>query len=185
MNSPEQPPSASGDRPPVGAQHAAFLAAAILGTFADLFSKHLAFPAGMYENPFLAPRTEVIPGIFAIQCSWNSGALFGIGQGMGLVFIVLSIAAVVVVPVLHLRLARVTGALHAFGLGAIEAGALGNLYDRLRYGGRVRDFLDLHWGRHYWPTFNIADALICAGLAALLLSSFKRRTGEARGTPPA
>ena len=175
-------PAPADVQPSAGAQHAVFLAAAIVGTIADLFSKYLVFPAGMYGNPFLAPHTEVIPGIFAIQCSWNSGALFGIGQRMNPLFVALSAVAIFIVPLLHLRLARSNGLLHAFGLGAIEAGALGNLYDRLHYG-RVRDFLDFHWGRHYWPTFNIADALLCAGLAALFLCSLKRTGGEGVSTP--
>ncbi len=150
-----------------------FLLAAILGTAGDLFAKYLAFPLSMYQERGFAPRVEVIPHFFAIHCSWNSGALFGIGQAWGSVFAAISVVAVIVVPIMYLRVARTIGAWQAFGLGAVEAGALGNLYDRLRYG-RVRDFLDFHWGSYHWPTFNIADALICAGIAALLISAFQK-----------
>ena len=47
------------------------------------------------------------------------------------------------------------------GLGLMLAGALGNLVDLLREPGKVRDFIDFR----YWPTFNIADVLLCVGVA--------------------
>lgn len=155
------------------ASHAVFLFTAILGTAGDLISKNLIFLHFMPEDDLFPRRIEVIPPFFGIHCNWNSGALFGIGQGLGPVFILISIVAVIVVPLMYLHLSN-SGLWLAFGLGAIEAGALGNLYDRMRYG-RVRDFIDLHWGRYYWPTFNIADALICAGLFALFIGSFYGR----------
>jgi signal peptidase II len=53
------------------------------------------------------------------------------------------------------------------GLGLLAGGAVGNLIDRL-WLGSVRDFIDLHWGDAYhWPTFNVADAVICVGFALI------------------
>ncbi len=51
----------------------------------------------------------------------------------------------------------------------VIAGALGNLYDRFRYG-YVVDFLDFR----IWPVFNIADASICVGVFLVILSFLKR-----------
>lgn len=45
------------------------------------------------------------------------------------------------------------------GLSLIFSGALGNLIDRLRYG-YVVDFIKVYW----WPTFNLADVWIVAGV---------------------
>jgi signal peptidase II len=154
-------------------RHTLFLITAILGTAADLLSKYLVFPARMYENYSVALRVKEICPVLGIHCSWNQGAVFGVGQGLGPLFVALSIIAVVLIPFLHFRLIRASGRWQAFGLGAVQAGALGNLYDRLRYG-RVRDFIDLHWGTYSWPTFNIADALICVGLAALFISTLQK-----------
>ena len=44
-------------------------------------------------------------------------------------------------------------------LGVILGGAVGNLVDRLRFGGAVVDFI----GVYVWPSFNVADAAIVAG----------------------
>lgn len=56
-------------------------------------------------------------------------------------------------------------------LGCLFGGALGNLIDRVILGG-VRDFIDLHWGPHHWPTFNVADMGICVGVGLLLWEVF-------------
>ena len=64
----------------------------------------------------------------------------------------------------------------ALALGAIAGGALGNIVDRIRQGA-VTDFIDFHLGDWRWPTFNLADAAIVCGVAALLWTSMKRRKG--------
>jgi signal peptidase II len=53
-------------------------------------------------------------------------------------------------------------------LAMIFSGAVGNLIDRVRLG-EVIDFLDVHWYRHHWPAFNVADSLICVGVFLLAL----------------
>lgn len=53
-------------------------------------------------------------------------------------------------------------------LSMIFSGAIGNLIDRVRMG-EVIDFLDVHWYRHHWPAFNVADSLICVGVFLLAL----------------
>jgi len=54
------------------------------------------------------------------------------------------------------------------GLGLILGGAIGNLIDRARLG-YVIDFLDLYWRGHHWPTFNVADVGITAGIVLLVI----------------
>lgn len=54
----------------------------------------------------------------------------------------------------------------------IIAGALGNLLDRI-VRGYVVDFVDLH----FWPVFNVADALLVVGLLALLIQTLRRGGG--------
>jgi len=33
----------------------------------------------------------------------------------------------------------------------------------------VIDFLDVYWKTHHWPAFNVADSLICVGVALVAL----------------
>jgi signal peptidase II len=57
-------------------------------------------------------------------------------------------------------------------LALILAGALGNLYDRIRYG-YVIDFLELHARGYYWPSFNVADTAISIGVILLAWEMFR------------
>jgi lipoprotein signal peptidase len=57
-------------------------------------------------------------------------------------------------------------------LGLILAGTVGNLYDRLVFGG-VRDFLHFHYLQAFdWPVFNIADCCLVCGAFLLLAHAF-------------
>ena len=53
------------------------------------------------------------------------------------------------------------------------AGVCGNLYDRLFNNGLVRDFIDVvYWPGRHWPTFNVADSLLCIAVALMAVSIF-------------
>jgi signal peptidase II len=81
---------------------------------------------------------------------------------------------VVAVFVLWAWLARSRLRLTALALGLIIGGAIGNAVDRVAYG-YVVDFILFHidtaQGRFNWYVFNLADAAIVAGVAALLYES--------------
>lgn len=55
---------------------------------------------------------------------------------------------------------------------AIVGGALGNILDRLRFGG-VTDFLDFYVGADHWPAFNMADVFVVSGAALLILDGWR------------
>lgn len=91
----------------------------------------------------------------------NTGAAFGILQGLSGLFAFAALAVVVMILVWFRRLASSSWFLTvAFGLQL--AGAIGNLIDRLSRG-YVTDFIDLHW----WPVFNVADSCIVVGTILL------------------
>lgn len=50
----------------------------------------------------------------------------------------------------------------------IIGGALGNLYDRIRYNG-VLDFIDFHVGNFHWFIFNVSDIFITLGIIGMIL----------------
>jgi signal peptidase II len=82
-------------------------------------------------------------------------------------FIGVSLVAMIAILVAFRKLAD-DQRLAQLSLAMIFSGAVGNLIDRVRLG-EVIDFLDVHWYRHHWPAFNVADSLICVGVSLLAL----------------
>jgi signal peptidase II len=72
--------------------------------------------------------------------------------------------------------------LRASALGLLAAGAAGNLWDRLRWGHGVVDFIDVGLGQIRFWTFNIADASLTVG-AALLAWVVWREDAATRRAP--
>jgi signal peptidase II len=102
---------------------------------------------------------------------WNQGVTFGLLTGTGTAaHLGLAIFALVVVAVLGLWLLRTTRLAIALPLGAIAGGAVGNVLDRLRYGAVV-DFIQAHALGYSWYVFNLADAAIVCGVAALVIDN--------------
>jgi signal peptidase II len=99
---------------------------------------------------------------------WNQGISFGLfadhpAAGAGL----LMVGLLAIVLGFTVWLVRTSDHMLRFILAVIIGGALGNLWDRVRFGA-VADFYDYHaFGWHY-PAFNIADSLIVCGVLALL-----------------
>jgi signal peptidase II len=122
--------------------------------------------------PLSSDPVQVIPGLLDLTHVQNTGAAFGLLNGVDFpykTFVMIGIAAVALVAIaayatqlgFHERLAR-------FGLSLILGGAFGNLIDRA-FRGHVIDFVDVYWGvSHFWA-FNVADAAINVGAALVLL----------------
>ena len=118
---------------------------------------------------------------------WNRGVTFGLLNGFGAWgSVVLAVAALAIVALLGFWLRHAPNRITAIALGAIAGGAVGNVIDRLRFGAVV-DFIHAHIGRWSWYVFNVADASIVCGVAALLiLSQFApaKKKDVPRDTPP-
>jgi signal peptidase II len=115
---------------------------------------------------------DVIPGVLTFRYTTNSGGAFSFGQSAPWIF---ATATIVVALAIIATAFRHDRALTSASLGLVLGGALGNLTDRLVRGGglfsgRVVDFIDLHW----WPVFNLADAVIVVGAIILAISSTSR-----------
>jgi lipoprotein signal peptidase len=103
-----------------------FVGVAALGLVLDLWSKHWAFHSlGQGHEPLV-----IIPRVLEFQTMLNSGALFGIGGGQTLLFLFASACALLLVFWMFSQTSRRRWALQV-ALGAILAGALGNMYDRM------------------------------------------------------
>ncbi|MBU6459837.1 MAG: lipoprotein signal peptidase [Proteobacteria bacterium] len=123
-------------------------------------------------------HTVVLCPYISFALAWNQGAAFSFLASAGgwqkLLFI--GIAGIAALIILVLLVRNFTNRWFCFALSLILGGALGNMLDRLLYG-HVIDFIQLHYGVHYWPTFNVADSAITIGAVLLIVQDtmFKRR----------
>lgn len=131
----------------------------------------------------LADRRDpivVIPGLLQLQLAHNRGGAWSLladqPDGVRLpFFFAVSAAAAVFIFSLYRKLEPHQKALK-WALPLVLGGALGNLVDRVRYE-HVVDFIDPY---HYWPTFNVADIWIVAGVALMAIDMFTPRPKAAR-----
>lgn len=144
----------------------------LIGLTADLASKHAMFA---WKAP--GEEYEIISGIFSLihNDRLNQGALFGIGDNHGStsnrLFAAVSGVAVVFIIGWSMKSSTARDRLLCMALGLVLGGALGNLYDRVVFGG-VRDFIWVRYGRFDWPVFNVADSCLVCGAGLLLLQAF-------------
>jgi signal peptidase II len=133
----------------------------------------------------LFERVHVLK-VLDIILTYNTGAAFSfLSQASGWqrwLFVVLAAGVATALLVWMRRLdARVHGLL-ACGLALIVGGALGNMLDRLTIG-RVVDFIHVHWGRAYFPAFNVADSAITIGALVLLIDAWRETRAAKRLRP--
>lgn len=110
--------------------------------------------------------------LMSLTLTHNTGVAFGLFQGLGNLFAVVSV--LVLVGIFAFRRTMSADDLWIHGsLGLVVGGAVGNnIIDRL-FRGHVIDFFDVNlWPLHNWPVFNIADSAIVVGVTVLLLDSF-------------
>jgi signal peptidase II len=118
----------------------------------------------------------VIPGVFRLSHVLNTGAAFSLLENappnaVRLGLIAFSVVAAIIVLALLWRVGR-TLTLTSVALALILGGALGNLYDRIRFH-HVVDFLAVKIYHYNWPDFNVADSCIVIGAGLLLLEIFR------------
>ena len=173
------------------------LAVVVVGLTADLVTKEWAF-AGVTGEPVELVYEEIIDGVNPIpwhegvgvispdlldlRLVLNRGAVFGIGQGRRVEFVLFTAIAITVAIAVFGWWTRARAYLAHVAIGFILAGGLGNLYDRVTIGA-VRDFLHMlpRWELPLgisWPggttevfpwVFNIADVELLIGMGLLLI----------------
>ncbi len=151
-------------------QNAVFGLTAIVVLLLDQLSKYIVI-----QRIPLHDSIVIIPNFFYFTHIKNTGAAFGIFQGMINTFIVISIAAIILIVILR-SLLEIESYFYHVSLGFILGGAIGNLIDRL-FMGEVTDFLHFF----FWPVFNFADSFIVIGfiiLVLILLKNFSTKEKE-------
>ncbi len=131
------------------------------------------------------PR-ELIEGFFGLVYVHNTGVAFSLLSSLDHrwvhPFLILATVLAMGAVVAYIAYLPCKGAA-PIGLGLILGGAIGNLVDRARLG-YVVDFLDLYWRNHHWPTFNVADIGISAGVVLLLIDLIRTPKEQAGASRP-
>jgi signal peptidase II len=156
------------------------LAVAAIAAALDQASK--AMVLAYFGEAGCASHRAVVNAFLDLVLTCNHGVSFGLFDHTGLNAVVFSIGAALVVVLLIFWLSRIRVTFLAIAIGLIIGGAIGNVVDRLRFGG-VIDFLYFHLGAWYWPAFNLADSAICLGVTAMLLDGLllRRAASPAKG----
>ena len=122
----------------------------------NLVRTNLSFTEVWMPLEWLAPYFRVV--------NWhNTGAAFGIFQGMNGVFMVLALFIIAMI-MYYFPMIPTEDLYFRLALSLQMAGAAGNLLDRL-YRGYVTDFISV--GK--FPVFNVADSCITMGVVVLLV----------------
>lgn len=114
------------------------------------------------KNMVQGESAALIPNIFHITLTYNSGTAFGLLKDRNTLLLWFSLAVIIFIVSYIWKNRRDTDRGISLSLGLILGGALGNLTDRIRLG-YIIDFIDFR----VWPVFNIADSAITIGLIIL------------------
>jgi signal peptidase II len=149
----------------MSSRYTLFAAIAIIGITIDQITK-IAVDRSMQ----LFDSIPITEHFFHLTYVRNKGAAFSFlsNASWRLPFFITVSAIAALVILIAFRKLRDDQKLAHVSLAMIFSGAVGNLIDRIRLG-EVIDFLDVHWYRHHWPAFNVADSLICVGVFLLAI----------------
>lgn len=172
----------------VQGQYTVFALLMAAGTAADLLSKQWVF--AWRGLPQQMPPWWLIEPYVGIETAVNQGALFGMGQGKGWLFAILSIVALIGICVWLFVFKAAESRWLLIAMGLVTGGIIGNLYDRLgipalpgELHGGVRDWILFRYEEYVWPNFNIADSLLVVGAVMLGIHSLFMSPSEPKVAP--
>ncbi len=150
----------------------AYLLIVLLIVAADRWTKALVIEHLGYLN------STDITSYLSIVHARNYGGVFGFlsqHEAAGYIFIFLPI--IVIAGLVFYLLWYPHTETVKFSLACILGGALGNMYDRVRFG-YVTDFIDVYYRQYHWPAFNVADMSITFGIGLWIFAQLFLRHEE-------
>lgn len=128
---------------------------------------------------------EVLGDVVRFTLAYNEGASFSVSLGEYTRWILMTlVVAVIGVLMMQYRKAARDDRMLALALACIVAGAVGNLWDRIRSPRGVVDFIDIGIGDLRFWTFNVADVTIFCGAVLLANLLIRRDREESLATSP-
>ncbi len=147
---------------------ASFTTLAVLAMAADQTLKALV------PKSIALGEETLVAGPFSLTHIRNTGIAFGLFPNWTSAIAVLT-GFVVAVLLVHFARAGAGNPLLPVALGLLAGGSASNLADRIRLG-YVTDYLHFE----YWPSFNLADTFIVAGVGCLLAAYTGAELRQAR-----
>lgn len=160
---------------------------------AHAIRKQVAALQGRTLAALLPPDSTltVVPRGLDLSLVLNPGAVFGIGAGRRIAFMVFTVAALAFAGWMFGWWTGPRDRVAHGAIGLLIAGGLGNLFDRLVFG-CVRDFLHPlpgvllpfgwtmpHGEREIWPyVSNVADLWLIIGIGTLMVCMFRQGRSE-------
>lgn len=152
----------------------------VIGTsiLADQYTKRLAI------EKLRASPTQIFWGdTFRLQYAENNGAFLSLGSGLSdqtrfWTFTVLVTGFLLGLAVYMFRKKDISK-LELLSYALVLGGGIGNLIDRWMRGGWVIDFMNMGIGELRTGIFNVADAVIMAGMFGLIIQSFLHKPVQA------
>jgi signal peptidase II len=147
----------------------------------------------LLERGLATPALQVFPSWWQLRYTQNRGAAWGFLSGARAwirvpFFHLVTLGAIVFIVAYYRKLEESQRWLQV-ALALLLGGALGNGLDRVVHA-YVIDFIDWHWSdpgwlapSRHWPTFNVADCGVSAGLVMLFLEMFFARRKEPAAAP--
>jgi len=157
-------------------QRYAYLLIVLLIVVADRWTKVLV----VEHLPYLS-SIDITPCLSIVHARNYGGAFGFLSQHSAATYIFLVFPIVIIAGLLYYLLRYRHTATVTFSLACILGGAVGNMYDRLRYG-YVTDFIDVYYKQYHWPAFNVADVCISFGIGLWIFAQlFLQRRAESDG----
>lgn len=144
----------------------------LLGTVAcDQATKQLATESFSEAVPY-----ALAGGAVELLYSENHGAFLGLGAELEppTRFWLFTVGVTVLLLIFLVKLFLARGVAELIGWSLVVGGGLGNLIDRVRYDGRVVDFVRVGFGEWRTGIFNVADTVIVVGLLLLFVAATRR-----------
>jgi signal peptidase II len=176
---------AHGEAAPTAARRVELLDSLGLGQQLGYFYGDVVHPC-QHPNAY-CPVVPLIDGLWSWRYVENPGAAWGVladtDASIRLPFFYAVAVLAIAFILWFFRRLDDRQVLLTLGLSFVFGGALGNLIDRLHLS-YVIDFIDWYAGASHFPTFNVADAAITAGIALLVVDMWRTRPGRNPSASP-
>lgn len=126
---------------------------------------HKYYMVDIYNMP--AKGKVIVTDFFNHVMVWNRGISFGMMQDAEYsnIFFFFFSSFIIIFIFFLIRSSKIEA--EKIFLSIIAGGALGNVFDRVRFGA-VADFFDFHYNGYHWPAFNLADSFVFIGAFGMI-----------------